>query len=317
MNIFTIDGGTTNTRIAWVSDGVVKKQIKIPCGAGSTAETGSNEKLCHALKNGIQEMSSYCEVSDIVVSGMCNSELGIYEVPHITAPADIKTLANSVKSVYLPKVSSHLFHLIPGIKCDMDSLEKADLMRGEETEFFGICKSESIFGPVLAVLPGTHTKLVRSDNDGCIVSCITAISGEMIKALSENTILKKSLELPFAKHFDSDALKQGYRFAKNFGLSRALFKVRIMQTQMHSEAIETNSFFTGAVLADDIEMIVKESKGARIIIGGSEPLNKMMAELILLETGIYPHIAEKEYAETASATGAYEIFKEIKKDSGK
>ncbi|MBQ3124407.1 MAG: 2-dehydro-3-deoxygalactonokinase [Clostridia bacterium] len=312
MNIFTIDGGTTNTRIAWVCDGTVKEQIKIPCGAGRTAETGSNAELCRIIGEGIKKLSEKCEVREVVVSGMCNSELGICEVPHITAPADIKTLAGSVKTLHIPQVSNHLFRLIPGMKCGMASLESADMMRGEETEFFGLCKSAGVSGAVLAVLPGTHTKLVRSDSDGQIVSCITTISGEMIKALSENTILKNSLTLPFDRNFDSDALKNGYLFAKTYGLNRALFKVRIMQTQMNAEATKINSFFTGAVLCADIVTITEEAKDARVIIGGSEPLNLMFAELISLETGKSPDIAKKEDAETASAIGAYEIFKEIK-----
>jgi len=311
MNLFTIDGGTTNTRIAWVCDGVVKKQIKIPCGAGRTAETGNNQALCRAVGEGIRAMSELCEVSEIVVSGMCNSELGLCEVAHIMAPADVRTLANHVKTVHLPEVSPHLFRLIPGMKCGMDSLETADMMRGEETEFFGLCKAEHICGAVMAVSPGTHTKLIQSDAEGRIVSCITTMSGEMMAALSQNTILKQSLLLPFPKEYDSDALIKGYRFAKQYGLNQALFKVRILRTQLGAEGIEANSFFTGAVLSADIGLIAKACGNCRILVGGSEPLNRMFAELIAFETKKEVLIVPKEHAEIASALGAYEIYQKM------
>ena len=51
-----------------------------------------------------------------------------------------------------------------------------------------------------------------------------------------------------------------------------------------------------------------EQGAAGVGIGGSEPLNKMMAELIRLETWQDVRIIEPEIAEKASALGAYEIF---------
>ena len=38
----TIDCGTTNTRIAFLEENVVKDVIKLPIGAGNTAQNGSN-----------------------------------------------------------------------------------------------------------------------------------------------------------------------------------------------------------------------------------------------------------------------------------
>ena len=73
-------------------------------------------------------------------------------------------------------------------------------------------------GPFLAVLPGSHTKVVRINAAGGILGCATTLSGEMISALSQNTILKDSLKV--CNDFDPELLYRGYAYSTCYGLNK-------------------------------------------------------------------------------------------------
>ena len=54
---------------------------------------------------------------------------------------------------------------VPGLRIDSASLSDIDIMRGEETELFGICRQLDLQNFV-AVMPGSHTKIVRVEENG-------------------------------------------------------------------------------------------------------------------------------------------------------
>lgn len=82
--------------------------------------------------------------------------------------------------------------LLPEIKVGGDLLENTDMMRGEETEFIGL--SEKLQSGCIYVLPGSHSKLIKTDEQGRISSFVTTLTGEMIFALSQSTILKDAVD---------------------------------------------------------------------------------------------------------------------------
>ncbi len=236
---------------------------------------------------------------------MIGSELGLLNVPHANAPVGIEKLAGSAVS---KELFGYRFIFIPGVKCDAEDRESADMMRGEETEFFGIAKREKLEGDVLAVLPGSHTKLILAKN-GRIESCVTTVGGEMLAALSKNTILKNSLPEKLSDTPDREFILQGFDYAKRNGLGAALFKVRVLKNLFGINGDELCGFFCGAVLSDDVALAARLGEKRSTVIGGSEPLRSIFALLLERETGKGVTVLSDASSELATVYGAIEIAK--------
>ena len=83
--------------------------------------------------------------------------------------------------------------IVPGVKTEGETIADADMMRCEETELIGLM--EHLESAAVYVLPGSHSKLIHVDGAGRIVDFTTMLTGEMIAALSQNTILKDAIYL--------------------------------------------------------------------------------------------------------------------------
>ena len=287
--IITLDTGTTNTRLRLFDGNQLMNMEKCKIGVRSTTQTGSNQRLKEAISDGIEKLlarngCTAADIETIVASGMIGSELGLYVLPHIFAPAGISELAENCKEVLLPEVSEIPFIFLPGVKnfvkeWTLDEIGAIDVMRGEETEFIGIQKLCGLQKPMLAVLPGSHTKLIVSDGVK-IQSCHTSITGEFIGAIAENTILKNALPAFLYGEMDLDYLRRGCRYGMKNGVNQALFRLRMMQMFFDCTDAQRVGFFFGVVLAGDVQMICAHDKGQDIVIGGPEPLRSALAELL-------------------------------------
>lgn len=272
----TIDTGTTNTRICLVENGRITDCVRY--GVGAKNSLSNSLVLKKTIKEGIEKLlenNAYSEkdIDRILASGMITSELGLVLLPHIPAPAGIKELKRNVYDTVLKDISHIPFSFVSGVKLNGSSLEDTDLMRGEETEFAYIFEGEGIY-----VLPGSHTKIITADEFGRITCFKTMLSGEMISALAENTILKDAVDLN-CENVDNKFLLKGYEYTKIFGLNEALFKVRILKNVFCHSATELYSFFMGAVLCRDIEYILS-LKAEKIVVGGKAQIKNAICELL-------------------------------------
>jgi hypothetical protein len=170
-----------------------------------------------------------------------------------------------------PQITDIPFVFIRGVKLAGDRLEDADMMRGEETELLGMGDLEE----GLYILPGSHSKLIEVDQAGRIVSFRTEMTGEMIAALAEHTILAGALDLKNTSCM-WESLWEGYCYCDAHGLNEALFKVRILKNLFGVTADAAYSFFLGVVLHDEIRSILEVRWGleqmaiARAIDYGSD-----------------------------------------------
>lgn len=307
MSIYiTIDGGTTNTRINLIEERKIIDTKKIEIGARKNMQKG--DLLKKEIKKGIEKILSENDIKQedilaIIASGMITSEFGICHLPHIDAPAGIKELAESIKELVIKEISDIPFYFIRGVKMPSSSFETADLMRGEETELMGILKEEE---ECIYVLPGSHSKIIRTDNTGRICGFSTMLTGEMIQALSENTILKDAVDLK-TESINYTYLLKGYDYCKEAGINKALFKTRVLKNVFGADKEETYSFFIGAVLCGEIEEI-EESTAKKVIIGGKAQIKKAIVQ-ILKERGKKEVILldEKE-VNFSTSLGAVRIF---------
>ena len=300
----TIDGGTTNTRINLIASEKIVDTVKLSVGARLGLDNKSEYKS--SIKQGIDELLSRNGVAApeaIICSGMITSEGGLREIPHISAPAGIEELSRALVRVQIPEISDIPFVFIPGVKLSGEELSENDMMRGEETELYGLC--DKPLRDTLYLLPGSHTKLIRTDGEGRITSFSTSLTGEMVAALSEGTILSGSVNIRDTA-LDESYLKAGCEYAAKQGISSALFKVRILDKALGRSADEVYSFFLGVILSSDCNSILSLPEST-VVIGGKAALKNAFA-LLLWESGKKIIVVDDETVEKATVHGAMKIY---------
>lgn len=301
MMILAIDGGTTNTRLTLLRDGSVAARHKLRVGA-------RDESLADAISAGIRGFLSVngihpADISCICASGMITSDAGLYNLPHIPAPAGLDELRAGKVSVKLP-VCELPITFIPGVKLVRDG-KMLDIMRGEETEVIGILHKLALDTCTL-ILPGSHMKCVHVENSR-IVDFTTSMTGELSRAAAEHTILSRSLGDAFPKDPDVAFIRRGHALLAEYGsMNAALFKLRV--TAMGDPSITADQLYAmllGIVLSDDVRRM---PSGAPILVGGSNPFRA--AYLTLLgDAGLQAEALPEDLAENAAAYGAWEICK--------
>ncbi len=270
-NYIAIDGGTTNTRINLVKDYKIADSLKFSVGA----KNGS--ALKETVKKGIEEILEKNKMKEekiekILACGMITSEFGLVNLPHITAPAGLKELSENMFETTL-EISKIPFAFVRGVKTSGESLEEVDMMRGEETELMGFNVEKN----ALYVLPGSHSKLIYTDEEGRISTFSTELTGELISAVAKETILKDCIS--FQAEADKSYLLKGYAFAVKEGVNAAFFKTRILKNLFKCNENQTFGFFLGAALSSEIENIIKSSV-QKVIIGGKKELKLPMAHIL-------------------------------------
>lgn len=306
-NYIAIDGGTTNTRINLVCGGKTVDTVKYNVGAGKSI--GNKNILKETVKKGIDEIlqrngMQSSDIRRILASGMLTSEYGICMLEHIKAPAGIKELHNGIFETVLSEISDIPFAFIRGVKLDGGSFENTDMMRGEETELMGLAKDE--YGECVYVLPGSHSKIIKTDAGGRITDFSTMLTGEMIAALSQNTILKDAVDLENAALNDGYLLK-GFEYCRKNGINKAVFKTRVLKNMFSASSDEVYSFFIGVVLCEEITEIIKQNPPC-VVIGGRRQIKKATYELLKCNTDFKLVCVSDEAAEQASVSGMIKIF---------
>ncbi len=327
MVIVTIDSGTTNSRIRVIEDGKIVAARKNSIGIKNIAITGSKDVFIENLEKSIRESvaaagRSMKDVEYFAASGMITCDLGLCEIPHKIAPISMKALAVNVAKRNFPQISDMPFYFIPGVKNaveknTMEFLCNMDMMRGEETETFGIMKLCGIQGPCLILLPGSHSKFVYINEKNEIERCSTTIAGELLEAVSKHTLLSSSLDNVMVEEINKEYILEGVKFEEKFGLSKALFAIRLMHTQLRNIPNQRANFLAGAIVSNDINQPflqkLRDMGYKRIYIGGSSPL-KDIFEVVLLNKCMRDakiEVLSDRITEIASSIGAIEIIKQI------
>jgi 2-dehydro-3-deoxygalactonokinase len=114
----------------------------------------------------------------VIASGMVGSRHGWREAAYVKCPAGPRDVAAHLTQV---EADGRSVHLAPGLSFADEA--GGDVMRGEETEIFGVADS----GARLIVLPGSHSKWAKVDGDR-VVAFKTFVTGELFAALRDHTI---------------------------------------------------------------------------------------------------------------------------------
>jgi 2-dehydro-3-deoxygalactonokinase len=301
----TIDGGTTNTRIYLVEDCQITDTVKINVGSNSP---DSKVRLSAEIKDKLQSLLDSHSLSDadihrIIASGMITSEFGLLKLDHAIAPVGIDKLHDAMVEVELPDISSVPFVFLRGIKTVGDKLFDFNMMRGEETELMGIAKAE--YGSCIYVLPGSHSKIIRINENGEIFEFISTLTGEMIAALTKGTILSTCVDLNST--LCDEGLFEGYDYAYEYGINEALLKTRTLANIMKKDNDYLYSFFLGVVLCDEIKAIIKMEEKT-VVISGREEIKRAIATLLEKYSDKEVIALDKTLVDSSTVRGAIKIY---------
>lgn len=327
--VITIDAGTTNTRAALFDEnrrmlGLEKREV----GVRNTAIDGNNLRLKEAVKSCIDSLMTahslgWDDIARILASGMITSNVGLVEVPHLTAPAGLTDLAAGITPVVLEDICPLPIHFIPGIKnrnsqITLENYEEMDIMRGEETESMAMLDMLPGGQPILLVLPGSHMKFVAVNAAGQITGCLTSISGELLSVITNNTILADAVDHRFVSTdtYDREYLLTGFRNAARTGLGRACFSCRILNQFTEKNPDKLANYILGAVLQSDVEALKHSSaihadSDTLMVVAGKEPLQTAIADVLAADGSFGDiHIFEASSDLPLSCLGAFRIAAE-------
>lgn len=290
-----IDCGTTNLRVTLLDEQkTVLGTVKADGGVKHTAIDGHNGRLRTLLRESIEKVLAehqyaLSDVARCVASGMITSNMGLVEIPHLAAPVSFDDLRAAVREETFEDIAPFPIAFIPGVRnfagpVTLDNFSGMDMMRGEETEAFGLWKLLKPEGAALFVLPGSHNKFVLMDENGAIQGCMTSISGELLDAVTHGTILADSVARSFvsADSYDSRMAKEGAWECTHSGLGRAAFAGRILQVLGQKDASAIQSYLLGATLALDVQAMQAFAKDcdARIYVAGKAPVQQAMCDVL-------------------------------------
>ncbi|HTD02664.1 2-dehydro-3-deoxygalactonokinase [Undibacterium sp.] len=293
--ILTIDTGTTNTRVTLWHEGAVIAHQAHEVGVRDTAISGNREKLQKGVRETILKTLHAADISEpqvtlVLGSGMISSNVGLFELPHVLAPAGLQQLARGMVSVNIPEVFSKPIWFVPGVRNVVDNIglhncEAMDMMRGEEVEVVGVIDQLALTGPAMMVMPGSHSKFVCIDDKNRITGCVTTLAGELMYVITHNTILAQSLESSFATSINPEMLLAGAQSAQTIGLGRTCFNVRILDQFTIYERNDRANFLLGAILGADLLTLknstaIKMMPGTPVVICGKPVMKEALALLI-------------------------------------
>ncbi len=322
--IITIDTGTTNTRtFLWDENRNMIAGEKAEVGVRNTAIDGNNDRLKKAVHDCLERLLennnlTYNNISRVMACGMITSNVGLVEVPHVTAPAGLKELAQQAKSILLEDVCPLPILFIPGVKnglpdINMENFAVMDIMRGEEVESIAIMDHFPKDKPYLLVLPGSHTKFVSVDKEGKMTGCLTTITGELLASITNDTIIADAVGRQFVieADYDREMMLKGFVTSRDTGIGHACFSARILNMFVEKDKMKLANYILGVALQNDITAIknskaLETDQNTTVIVSGKNPLRQAIIDILIYD-GYFADVEEfvPDNKLPLSAAGAY------------
>ncbi len=185
--LIAIDWGSSSFRAYLMSEaGEVLDEVASVDGIGSVLAGAYPVTLKRLIGRWLDAHPSL----PIIASGMVGSRHGWREAPYVSLPAGPGDVASRMIEV---EADGRRVALAPGLSY-VDEAGQPDVIRGEETEIFGIADA----GVSLIVLPGSHSKWARIEG-GRVVAFRTYVTGELFAALRDHTLAGAFAKLAPAK----------------------------------------------------------------------------------------------------------------------
>ncbi|MFC0400494.1 2-dehydro-3-deoxygalactonokinase [Paraburkholderia rhizosphaerae] len=198
----------------------------------------------------------------VIAAGMVGSAQGWKEAPYVETPASADAIVRGIVQVQTTRGIA--LNIVPGV---LERGELPNVMRGEETQIFGALAAGgtgdagSAVNPSAATgvqqsaligLPGTHAKwvVVRGAR---IERFYTFMTGEVFAALSEHTILGRTMTTPDRP--DTAAFLRGISVARNHGHAGVLatiFSTRTLGLTAQLTREEQPDYLSGLLIGHEL-----------------------------------------------------------------
>lgn len=213
------------------------------------------------------------EETNIVLSGMASSNIGMHPLPYKDLP--FKTDGSNLITQTLPKCPDfpHAILLISGVKTD------TDVMRGEETQLVGCSmqeKKRKEAPPELYLFPGTHSKHVIVQNKQA-VAFKTYMTGELFALLSQQSILAGSVKEPGAHLKENIHFGKGVRDSQAENLLSAAFRIRVNYLFERSQPEENYDYLSGLVIGSELKDLAGYSQPIFVVANEDQRTRYMLA----------------------------------------
>lgn len=290
--LVALDWGTSALRAFLVGpDGAVLEQRSRPWGILSLPDGGYPAAFA-SITDGWQ-----AGTLPAIACGMVGSRSGWKQVPYLALPCDPASLAGALDQVPVP--GAGVLHLVPGL------LDPAgpDVMRGEETEAFGALEAlADADGEIVLVMPGTHSKWVRSANR-VLTGFSTYMTGELFAVLTRHSILAphEGQERPDPEAGD-DAFRDGVRAAAADGLARRLFSTRALTLTGQLPETLAPDYLSGLLIGEELCSALPLHPSGRVVLIGAPALTQRYALAFATIGRLVPTILQE-----AAVRGLYRI----------
>lgn len=233
---------------------------------------------------------------------MITSDLGLQEVPHLSAPVGREELRKGIfradRSIFGDETA---FYLIRGVKNNVDApdapemIDDFDFMRGEETQVMGILERDHPQTPVNVIILSSHFKIVYVSQEQKIVCSMTTLSGQLFDSLLNHTVVGKSVagEPPVAVRMSQDSiLDLAEDILSKRGMNRALLSPRFLEMFTNMTQPERLLYLDAVIMLEDVKAMGDFQPGGPFetplyYIIGQEERSRLFADILRKK---FPHI---------------------------
>lgn len=255
-----VDWGTTNRRGYRIgADGVMTAEFEDDRGILAVGAGG--------LPAALAEVTERLGDAPLLLAGMIGSNRGWMEAAYAPCPAGLPELAGALKWIEPGRVA-----IVPGVSYLAG--DKADVMRGEETQILGAFGDGLVPADALICHPGTHNKWARLE-DGRLRSFRTVMTGELFSLLRERSILADLLGEPAGVN---EAFERGVAHGLDHAdLNAELFSVRARVLLGQAPREEAASYISGLLIGTDLRIGLGEAGDDDVIVMGRPELTALFA----------------------------------------
>ncbi len=246
-----VDWGSTHVRAALLdADGAALATDSLEAGVRSAR----GEACAQVLDLVTAEWMAQRDALPALLTGMVGSAQGWVDAPYVPCPARLEDVAAAL--VPAPRPGTWI---VPGVSGVAVS-GAPDVMRGEETQLFGLD------GDGIVVLPGTHTKWAEL-RDGAIASFTTCMTGELFGLILDPGLVGAVVT---SRTLDEAAFARGAADgeALDGGLAHHLFTVRSRTLRGDVASDAAWSYASGLLIGAEVAAMTD----ALDLAGGGAPV---------------------------------------------
>jgi 2-dehydro-3-deoxygalactonokinase len=227
-----VDWGTTNRRVFLIEDGKVVRTERDDHGVTAVAKGGFEQEVA--------DIRARFGDLPMLLAGMVGANIGWRVAPYVPAPAGIDELVAGLLRI------DDRTAIVPGISSLRDG--RADIMRGEETQFVGALAAGLAPPDALLAQPGTHCKWAEIQ-DRRVMHFVTAMTGELFSLLRKHGLLAAQLG---AEVTLGDAFRAGLVEGRKRDLAASLFGIRASFMLGQRDDVDAASYASGLLIGSDV-----------------------------------------------------------------